>query len=53
MIETTDEQWEEFERKYGDKGRSIRTKGFPWVESLMKQVWPGSLLLRTMDPAHH
>ncbi|KAG5956558.1 hypothetical protein E4U57_002535 [Claviceps arundinis] len=40
IIETTDEQWEEFERKYGDKVRSIRTKGFPWVESLMKQVWP-------------
>ncbi|KAG6018643.1 hypothetical protein E4U19_008199 [Claviceps sp. Clav32 group G5] len=40
MIETTDEQWEEFERKYGEKLRSIRTKGLPWVNSLMKQVWP-------------
>ncbi|KAG6089002.1 hypothetical protein E4U15_004528 [Claviceps sp. LM218 group G6] len=40
MIETTDEQWEEFERKYGDKVKTIRTKGIPWVYSLMKQVWP-------------
>ncbi|KAG6163681.1 hypothetical protein E4U51_005567 [Claviceps purpurea] len=40
VIETTDEQWEEFERKYGDKARAIRNKGIPWVESLMKQVWP-------------
>ncbi|KAG6092456.1 hypothetical protein E4U14_000677 [Claviceps sp. LM454 group G7] len=40
MIETTDEQWEEFDRKFGDKVRSIRTKGIPWVNSLMKQVWP-------------
>ncbi|KAG6252683.1 hypothetical protein E4U47_008177 [Claviceps purpurea] len=40
MIETTDEQWEEFERKYGDKVKTIRTKGIPWVNSLMKQIWP-------------
>ncbi|KAG6116165.1 hypothetical protein E4U13_002053 [Claviceps humidiphila] len=40
MIETTDEQWKEFERKYGDKVKTIRTKGIPWVYSLMKQVWP-------------
>ncbi|KAG6120601.1 hypothetical protein E4U14_003338 [Claviceps sp. LM454 group G7] len=42
MIETTDEQWEEFERKYGDKVKTIRIKGIPWVYSLMKQVWPDS-----------
>ncbi|KAG6166144.1 hypothetical protein E4U27_008260 [Claviceps purpurea] len=40
MIETTDEQWAEFGRKYGDKVKTIRIKGFPWVESLMKQIWP-------------
>ncbi|KAG5934715.1 hypothetical protein E4U60_003619 [Claviceps pazoutovae] len=37
---TTDEQWEQFERKYGDKVKTICTKGIPWVNSLMKQVWP-------------
>ncbi|KAG6060949.1 hypothetical protein E4U17_003019 [Claviceps sp. LM77 group G4] len=40
IIETTDEQWEEFERKYGDKVKTMRTKGIPWVNSLMKKVWP-------------
>ncbi|KAG6210369.1 hypothetical protein E4U35_005348 [Claviceps purpurea] len=39
VIETADEKWEEFERKYGDKAKAIRNKGIPWVESLMKQVW--------------
>ncbi|KAG6126958.1 hypothetical protein E4U38_006556 [Claviceps purpurea] len=40
VIETADEKWEEFERKYGDQAKAIRNKGIPWVESLMKQVWP-------------
>ncbi|KAG6240780.1 hypothetical protein E4U25_007465 [Claviceps purpurea] len=40
IIETTEEQWEAFEKKHGDKAKAIRNKGIPWVESLMRQVWP-------------
>ncbi|KAG6168589.1 hypothetical protein E4U11_005468 [Claviceps purpurea] len=29
VIETADEKWEEFERKYGDKAKAIRNKGIP------------------------
>ncbi|KAG6238065.1 hypothetical protein E4U24_007263 [Claviceps purpurea] len=32
VIETADEKWEEFERKYGDQAKAIRNKGIPWVE---------------------
>ncbi|KAG6272491.1 hypothetical protein E4U47_002485 [Claviceps purpurea] len=51
VIETADEKWEEFERKYGDQAKAIRNKGIPWVESLMKQVWPDARPTDEAPPA--